>query len=241
MKWISLVGFSAFVIASLVAGGRLLLLARRTRQAPEAALGTALFLGGGIGWALLVFGLQIVPETVAPAMRLLGNLCIHIGGTALAVGTARMFRPGQPGARAAVALLATVFAVSFWQRLLDPTALPVPAFVFWTSTLTGAACYGWSAIESGLWYARLRRRSALGLADADVALRMGLWAAATGIAVGIHVVTAANWFVRPTSLHPAALTLSSLLGLGAAICLWLAFFRRTNLRTDARPEPAQPR
>ena len=240
MQWISLVGFSAFVIASLIAGGRLLLLARRTRQVPEAALGTALFLGGGVGWALLVFGLQILPETVAPATRLLGNLCIYIGGTALAAGTAHMFRPGQPGARVAVALLAGVFAVSFWQRLLDPAARPVPDFVFWTSTLAGAACYGWSAVESWRWYARLRRRFALGLADADVALRMGLWAAATGIAVGIHVVTAANRLLHPTDLHPVALTLSSLLGLGAAVCLWLAFFRRTRLRTDARPEPAQP-
>ncbi len=48
-----------------------------------------------------------------------------------------------------------------------------------------------------------------------------------------------DWFVRPTGLHPAALTLSSLLGLGAAICLRLAFFRRTRPQTHPRPEPAQ--
>jgi hypothetical protein len=240
VQWISLIGFSAFVVASLVAGGRLLLLARRTRQIPEAALGTALFLGGGIGWALLVFGLQVLPETVAPTMRILGNLCIHIGGTALAVGTAQMFRPGQLRARAAVALIAAVYAVSFWQRLLDPTALPAPVFVFWTSTLAGAATYGWSATESWRWHARLRRRLTIGLAEADGTRRMGLWAAASAIAVAIHVVTAANRFVRPEGLHPVALALSSLLGFGAALCLWLAFFRRPRVRSGARPEVEQP-
>lgn len=239
VQWLSLIGFSAFVGTSLIAGGRLLLLARRTRQVPEAALGAALFLGGGVGWALLVFGMQLLPPAVAPAARLLGNLFIYVGAVSLAAGTAHMFRPGRLGARAAVVGIAAVFALSFWQRLLDPTALPIPAFVFWTSTLAGVTCYGWTAIESGRWHARLRRRATLGLADADGARRMGLWAAATGIGVGIYVVTAANWFVRSEGLHPAALTLSSLLGLGAAACLWLAFFGRARTRREARPEVAQ--
>ncbi len=224
--WLPLLGFGSFVIVSLVAGARLLLLARRTRQPAEAALGAALFLGGGIGWALLVFGLQILPREWAPATLLAANLCIHTGAVALAAGTVHMFRPRDALARAAVVALAALFAFSFGMRVYDATAIPVPAAIFWTSTLGGALCYGWSAAESLRWFARLRRRIRFDLADSDVTRRMGLWAGACSIAVGIHIVTAVNRFVMQDGLHPATLTASSLLGLGAATCLWRAFFPR---------------
>jgi hypothetical protein len=226
VTWLPLLGFGSFVLVSSVAGGRLLLLARRTRQPAEAALGAALFLGGGIGWALLVFGLQILPRESAPATLLAANLFIHAGAVALAAGTAHMFRPAEPLARAAVTALAALFVVSLARRVREATVLPVPPTVFWTSTIGGALCYGWTAVESLRWYARLRRRMRFELADADATRRMGLWAAACSIAVGIHVVTAANRFVVADGLHPAALALSSLLGLGAATCLWQAFFPR---------------
>lgn len=232
MAWLPLLGFGSFVLVSLIAGARLLLLAQRTRQPAEAALGTALFLGGGIGWALLVFGLQILPRSMTPLTLLAANLCIHAGAVALAAGTAHMFRPGDPRARAAVVALAALLAVSFTMRLRDATAMPVPAPIFWTSTLGGALCYAWSAAESLRWYARLRRRIRFDLVDSGVARRMGLWAAAGSIAVGVHVVTAVNRLVMPDGLHPVSLAASSLLGLAAVACLWQAFFPRRP-----RPKP----
>lgn len=233
VTWLPLLGFGSFVLVSVVAGARLLLLARKTRQPAEAALGAALFLGGGIGWALLVFGLQILPRSMTPTTLLAANLCIHAGAVALAAGTAHMFRPGDSLARAAVVALAALFTISFTLRLLDATAMPVPAPIFWTSTLGGALCYAWPAVESLRWYARLRRRIRFDLADSVVTRRMGLWAAACSIAVGIHVVTALNRLVMPDGLHPASLTASSLLGLVAAACLWQAFFPRRPRRKPA--------
>lgn len=238
MAWFPLLGFGSFVIASLVAGGRLLLLARRTRQAPEAALGAALFLGGGIGWALLVFGLKLLPAAAAPAALLTASLCLHAGAVSLAAGTAHMFRPRAPAARAAVVALAALFAVSFALRLRDPGAIPSPGLVFWTSTLGGAICYGWSAVEAARWSARLRRQARLSLVEPATARRMGLWALACVAAVAIHIASAANRFVMPDGMHPVTLASSSLLGLGAAICLWLAFFRHGRARAAADSEAA---
>ena len=238
MTWFPLLGFGSFVVVSLIAGARLLWLAQRTRQPAEATLGAALFLGGGIGWALLVFGLQILPRSMTPMALLAANLCIHTGAVALAAGTAHMFRPGDPLARAAVVALAALFAVSFALRVSEATAMPVPAPIFWTSTLGGALCYAWPAVESLRWYARLRRRTRFDLADAGVAQRMGLWAAACGIAVCIHVVTAVNRLGMPEGLHPAALATSSLLGLAAAACLWQAFFPRGPRRDSAAASAA---
>jgi hypothetical protein len=222
----ALLGFGSFVLASLVAGARLLALARRTRQVPEAALGAALLLGGGIGYLLMVLALDVLPRSLAPPVLLAANLSLHGGALLLALGTARIFRPESTPARGAVAAIALLLAGSDVLRFRDPGAIPAGALVFWTSTLGSAAAYAWSAAEAGRCWGQLRRRLRFGLADPVVALRMGAWAAACAAAVAMHVASTVNRFLAPGGMHPAVLATSSALGLAAAAGLWLAFFPR---------------
>ena len=53
MELLGAIGGVSFILASLVIGLRLLLLARRTRELPEFVIGLALFLMGGLGYPLL--------------------------------------------------------------------------------------------------------------------------------------------------------------------------------------------
>lgn len=220
----ALIGFGSFVLASGMAGVRLLLLARRTGQGTEAVLGAALLLGGGIGYLLMVLALDVLPRPLAPPVLLGANVSLHAGALLLALGTARIFRPEARWARGLVAAIGVVLAGSDTLRFLDPETIPPSSLVFWTSTLGSAAAYAWSAAEAGRYQARLRRRLALGLAEPAIVRRVTAWAGACAAALAMHVASAANRFLVSEGMHPALLASSSLLGLGAAAGIWLAFF-----------------
>jgi len=64
----------------------------------------------------------------------------------------------------------------------------------------------------------------MGLASADIAQRFLLWGVAGSAAVGIHVCSAANRLLDPDTIHPALLIVQAVLGLSAAIGIWLACF-----------------
>ena len=168
-----MIGFGSFTLASLVVGARLLALAARTRALAEAAFGTALFLGG-VGYVLLVLAFRIVAVESAPFPLAAGNLLLHIGSMALAVGTWRVLRPAERWPVAVVAGIGAVLATSFAIRLAYVQVIPPPASVFWMSTLAGAAAYAWSAEESLRFWRMMRRREALGLADPAITQRFGL-------------------------------------------------------------------
>lgn len=237
MAVLPLIGFGSFVVASLAVGTRLLLLARRTRETAEGALGAALLLGGGIGYLLMVLALDVLPREWAPPALLLANASLHTGALFLAMGTAHIFRPGDPRGRAGVAAVALVLGFSYTLRLADASTIPAAPLVFWSDTIGSGAAYAWSALEAGRSAARLRRRVRLGLADAAVARRVALWSAACAAAVAIHAASGANRFLVTQGTHPAVLAASSALGLGAAACLWLAFLR-PRAAARALPDPA---
>ena len=136
MGVLGLLGFGSFTLASLIVGARLLALAARTRALPEAAFGTALFLGG-VGYVLIVLGFRVVAPDHAPLPLAAGNLLLHVGSMALAIATWRVFRPAERWPAAAIAALASVLSVSFAIRLVHFDVIPPPASVFWTSTLAG--------------------------------------------------------------------------------------------------------
>jgi hypothetical protein len=81
---IELLGLMAFVIASLVIGGRIFLLTTRTRQLPEMAVSMSLLLSGGIGTGLVVLPV-LVPDLSAEAMYYsfqAGSASNHVGDIA---------------------------------------------------------------------------------------------------------------------------------------------------------------
>jgi hypothetical protein len=223
MAWLGAIGVCAFVGVSLVFGARLLRLARRTRQIPEAALGAALF-SGGLGYAGIVIALRALERESAPLPLALGNLLVHAGTIALAVGTWRIFREGQGWPRAIVMLLAAVLALSFGVRLAQFDRIPPGGFVFWTNTLGGALGWAWSSFEALRAWSNLRRRMALGLADPAATRRVGLWGLGTAAAVGMHVASMLGRAIAGDGMLPAVVISSSAPGLAGALCIGLAFF-----------------
>ncbi|MBW2400540.1 MAG: hypothetical protein JRG80_14860, partial [Deltaproteobacteria bacterium] len=54
MEWLGAIGGGSFILASLVIGVRVLMLARRTRELPEIAMGLGLVLMGGLSYPINV-------------------------------------------------------------------------------------------------------------------------------------------------------------------------------------------
>jgi len=238
---IALLGFGSFVVVSLAVGARLLALARRTRQVPEAAMGAALFLGGGLGYAAIVLALRVLPAGAAPLPLALGNALVHLGTIALAVGTWRIFRAEAFWPAVAVAFVTGMLGTSFALRLGDLHAIPPPPTVFWTSSLASALVYAWSGAESLRYWTMMRRRAALGLADPALARRFGLWGLGAGCAVGIFVASMIGRLVGRGPMPSAVLGVSSLLGFAAAVSVGLAFFPGSLRARLARPHrPSEP-
>jgi hypothetical protein len=222
---IALIGFVGFVGVSLSVGLRLLLLAGRTRQVPEAAIGGALF-AGGLGYALfiLAFALQVVPAALLAPAHGLAVLALEVGVVALSFGVWRLFRPRQRWAAAAVALVAILMALHLPLSLagFDPSGRRSDP-VFWLFNVVGGSAYLWSSFESFRYHALMRRRARLGLVDGELVNRFLLWGFAGGSAFLLFAFGMAN---RLTDGGLASLSMvgQPLAGLVSGACIWLAFF-----------------
>ena len=228
MRALSMLGFGAFVAASVVVGLRLLALARRTRELPELCIGAALLLGGGIAYALVQASLALRPTSIplALAVARAGVLTAATGSLALLFATWRIFRPGE---RLGAALFATGAALVAMAALLVFATTPdgernVSDPVYWTLTAAASLAYAWSALESLRYHALLRRRERIGLADPELADRFRLWGVAAASAVAIYAVGVVNRVLVPVGVHPVAMAIQSCVGLVAATSIWLAFF-----------------
>lgn len=177
-----------FVFVSTVVATRLLLLARRTRQKPE------LFLGLGLlGTAVLGYGLMIVAavlrgteqtHTVATLDRTLhacAQMLHGVGVTMIVIFVVSTFRPHERWAKALAALLiVALWGGTFgWESQNGFHSLGRGNGFWW---LEYAAIWSyplWMMVESYRFYALMRRRQALGLADPMVTNRFLLWGSAS--------------------------------------------------------------
>ena len=94
---IGLLGLVAFVVASLIVGGRVLLLAINTRQLPEITISLSMILSGGIGTLLVVVPL-LNPSLDAYSSYLFyeaGSASNHVGFALLFLFVWRVFRPRE--------------------------------------------------------------------------------------------------------------------------------------------------
>lgn len=230
MKALGLLGVAAFTLASAVVGMRLLLLARRTRQAPEAAMGLAFLASAAIGFPLLIAA-TVLLETggatgTSHALTSLGALFTFAGYVGLAVGCWRIYRPSArwplaPIGLGSVALLAAVAAVA---ASSDPASAGTRELAFWSGVCVGSLTFAWNALESVLLHRQLRRRLALGLAEPEVVNRILLWGIGSAAA---WAMTAHALVLRVTLglvVADGHRLVSSALGLVAAVAIWLAFF-----------------
>jgi hypothetical protein len=227
MKAFGLLGVVAFTLASAAVGVRLLLLARRTRQAPELAMGLAFLVSAAIGFPLLTTASVLAQAGRSPAavhaLIVLGAFFTYAGYVGLGIGCWRIFRPSErwplvPIALGTAAVLAACGTVSLAE------SLPARDFAFWSGLCIGSLTFGWNALESSRLYGRLRRRRALGLADPEIVNRVLLWSLGSSAAFGMTVHGIAMRIVVGPVVADGQRVVSSLLGLVAAVAIALAFF-----------------
>lgn len=230
MELIGAVGGVSFIIVSLVIGLRLLLLARRTRELPEFAIGLALFLMGGLGYPLVSVARLAhgMPEGARTSLFLAAILFNFIGTGAICVFNRRVFRPRDAWAH----WLTVAFACSLAGALALQSVTPgLPAAALYDDgagyhlfmTFQGVPI-AWAAFESLRYYRLVKRRAQLGLADPMVVNRIFLWGVAMLSAFVINLFSSVLAFIGIdiATSAPGALVVAPL-GLVAAGCVWLAF------------------
>ena len=220
----------AFVVVSWLVGVRLLALARRTRELPELALGTAFLLVGALGYPLGLLSIWPgLPEPLARGGFALANLATAAGSAAVFVFTRSVFRPVEGWARALVwagaAVLGVQAAFGVARALTaDPARFAEPDLGFSVRQAATAFSYAWTACEALRWRGLLLRRLALGLAEVEVVNRFGLWAlAGAGAFLGSGVMSAVSLTGAVPWQNPLALSAVGLGGVVAAVCAALAF------------------
>lgn len=226
---------------ALIVGIRLLQLARRTGSKPERWLGLQFTLGSGIAYPVLISGVLsasrsvqagVPVETHASWMVALGFLGLDVAVVFLLLFVRTVFRANDAwagrlvwagGLYAAVAYAVLAGSGEFAR----PTLNSAPYWFHYSAT---SWVIVWGAFEALRYYALMRRRMKLGLADAVVTNRFLLWG--TGSVCGVLIALVA---VTPQLLSgpgdpsapivaSAALTVMSLLGIVAVGLYWLTFF-----------------
>jgi hypothetical protein len=226
---LSLVGLGIFFVGSLASGLRLLALARRNRGLPELLIALGILGIGPAGFAFSAFAMLAMEHGPAAARALMAaaSLAIATGSVANYVFNWKVFRPGAGFARILPAIAAAVYAVSFAGNLatggFQPPLRMGPFQQI--SSLTTTATLLWGAAESLAYWAKMRRRLRIGLADPEVTNRFLLWglaigSAGVGSAISVGVMLASG---RSFQDLPGLMLSNSLFGLAAAVGMWVAF------------------
>lgn len=231
------IGMAAFILASLLVGARLLLMARRTRQLPELAIGLAFFLAGGLGYVCNFLSSQKADALgdAAGWVGALGLLSINVGVGGLWIFTWRVFHRESVAARTvvyvALAALAASFVGHYASNGLGPRSFE--GGWFWLGFPVRSLGFGWTGFEALRYYGLMRRRARLGLADAQVTHRILMWGLGASAIFVSFSVTGVSLVLGsgPFSLLPS--TVLSVLGLTTAVLIWRAFFPRRSGATSA--------
>jgi len=239
------IGFGAFLIASLVLGVRLLLLARRTRRLPELAIGLNFLLAGALGYALLIAAesLRLLPAPWDGRASFAGVTAISLGAALVGLFTRAVFRPSSRLAGLALAALCAWLVLGIWGswalHVLRDASGVGGWLGRWGPNLGLLAAYGWSAGEPLHFSVLMRRRLRIGIGDPLIESRMRLWGIGTGAIATVAAIHLAAQLAGRYELPPSLVGVVSLLVLATALCEWLAFFPprawRTRFAAGAAP------
>jgi hypothetical protein len=222
---------ASFLLVGTIVGVRMLLLARRTRQAPETLLGAGLcaLTFVTIPCVSLGFGLRLGPVWLEKLLFVVGLVPVIGFAAVLHAFTARVFRPGSRMAWGLVIAATLVAAIGTGGTVLSRFAaweVDRVVSVHWTVMLVGSVVFGlaWSGFESLNYHRKMRLRLGLGLVDPVVCDRFFLWgfggvAAVFGVAIVIGSLLV-GWRVVN---HPLPILGIAFAGFSLSISWWLAF------------------
>jgi len=245
---------ATFALMAAVVGIRLLLLSLQTGQMPERLLGLGVLLTAGLGYGLLMvaaIGRSLLADpSAAPAFYAhisTAGWVFHNLGVMCVIGfVVHVFRQGVVWAR----LLAVVMSITLWAgwgvfASQGGMADGIPRGGYWIAMAVVGTYPFWTAAESLSYYARMRRRVALGLGDQLVANRFLLW--------GLASLTTAGtiWLVNIPGLAGASaaragesplsqlcLVAAGILGTATVGIYWLTFLPPLWYRRRFSPKGA---
>jgi hypothetical protein len=227
----------------LVAPGiRLLLLAGRSKQAPEFLCGLY-FVGAATGLSLRVLGtsLVIVEPELADTINRIGHLCFASGTIAMTFFTLRVFHPSNAAARLFSGITISLILMTTAHTLLAGYTSIENSYSMVATNFTRLIPTSWAFYESIRYWRSMRRREALGLADPILTNRFLLWSLWTGavtllplIALMVRLLSIVTLGNEEFSNGLAAALLPAVLGMiritflivapVAAVALSLSFF-----------------
>ena len=237
----ALLGISQLIYIAVVVtlGVRLMQLALRSRQLPEALLSVHFLLCCGLGYLLMVIGLSAVDEPgLLPPAVVTGMLAAGTFGSCVGVFGGigfnyLVFRRNERWAQGLVALSAVTLTTGFIGYGANGGFAHgrFEGLWFWLYYGTYAAGGAWVMVEPLRYYRAMRKRLSLGLAEPLVANRFLLWGVGS---VGRFFMVVAGaipsvFFAKDTikfapGLVGFTLLAVGLVGLGVAISYWLTFF-----------------
>lgn len=224
-----------FILAGTVVGYRLFRLSRRTQGVPELRIGLGLLLICGVAYPTgLASQAEALPETLRQ-LFFFGSVAALAGGASSIVAFVReVFRPEEAWARGLAVFLHVAFiglAGMLPILLMRGPIDPVGAY-FMARQFLMLAVFGWSAVESALYWQKLRRRAAIGLAEGEVVNRVGLWCVSGAASVLSTLIALAVGFAGSNPFqHPAVLLVVALSGLVSSASMVLAFLPPQRYRS----------
>jgi hypothetical protein len=225
----------AALIAMVVGSGigiRLVRLSGRTQGVPERLMGcafVAMFLVGYPG-AFASRAPGVVGTGLGTALFGLGLVGIIASIACFYTFTRRVFRPHSPWARKLLIGAALASGLTFAGTIhalwgVSSREAVIAALRPWAFSilLLIIVPFAWTSIESSLYYRAMRRRRAIGLADALTTNRFLLWALGSGMACALVIMLAAFRAAGIPILAPLP-TLCMAIGTSGLISFWYFTF-----------------
>lgn len=227
------------IIAGSWVGIRLVVLSRRTGQAPERYIGFGMLAFAGIAYPLFLVGVAAdggLPFPLGIAVSLGAHAAYFTCLVMLALFTRMVFRRESKWGFIAVGVLALIELVGAGSSLSvslqgsREALILSPAYRWGGALISGS--YGlvflWASIEAFIYRSALMRRLALGLADPVVVNRFTVWILGTGAACAIDVgLVLANGLGLNPATNPIPALLQSSSGLICSLT-WMLTFAPTD-------------
>jgi hypothetical protein len=228
----SLAALVAFCVVGAVVGWRVRRLARATGGAAERWVALCLLSICGVAYPLLIAGQALPAGAAHVALVSFAVASLDLGLASMYLFTREVYRRDVAWLRAALALPFAALVVhwagltsSLWgaRQAVDSLGPDGPGWTLFSTLISGVG-FGWTAVESLAYWALLRRRVALGLADPLVVNRVLLWGA---VGLSTTVINLANgvagWRGVDVLRDPSTMLVTGIFGSFNAVALWLAF------------------
>lgn len=223
------IGFLVFFFGSLGVGIRLLLLSWRTRMLPELLIGIGVLGIGPAGFGGLIAAMEISktnPER-GEFLFMLAFVAMAIGILSNWIFNWRVYHPNSRVLAVVVSSIGAILVGHFFYYSLGPGFSDIHLLtpIAHSRSLLQVGCLLWGSAEALMFWRKMLRRSALGLASPELTNRFLLWGIGAGAAgIGTAIGTIAGIMTGKGALEiPWVVTSSSAHGFVAAMAMWLAF------------------